>query len=1208
AFGDGTGSAGFNTFHTYTKDSNFRVQLVASSDRGCYDTAYQTLTVFPKPFPQFSINDSDQCVNTNLYSFVNNTTLKYGTASYVWKYGNGDTLAGVQPDYHYAADGNFIITLKATTNFDCIDSAQRQVTVFPKPDAQFSVNDSDQCLNTNQFVFTGLSTIPFGGLTYQWTFSNGESSTQEDTTIVFTIHGPVTYTLINGSDYGCFDTASSAVYVYAVPEPDFTINDTGQCLNQNSFVFTSLGAIAEGTFNHEWTFGNEGTSTQANPVKVFTNDVTHNIKMKLESNFGCTDSITKQVIVFPSPNTSFIINDTDQCLNLNQFDFTGLSTISTGTITWEWSMGGGFTSLQQDTTIIYTTHGPYVIRLINRSDKGCEDTATSAVYVYATPDADFTINDTDQCLNENSFEFTSLGTIAEGTMDHQWTFGNEGSSTVVNPAFTFTNDITHTIKLRLESDHQCYDSVEKQVIVWPKPDMAFTINDTGQCVNGNTVTYTNQTTIKYGTLTYNWDLGAGITSVATDTTVIYPVYGFYQPRLIATSDNNCKDTLTKDVSIYPKPDPAFIVNDSDQCLAGNLYIINNQTVIGYGTIDYIWYWGNGDTASGSNPQYSYPADTIYSIKMVAASNWGCKDSTERQIIVYPQPVVAFTINDSGQCVNNNQFDFTNGSTVTYGTLSYNWNFANGKTSVAKDTSVIYTYDSTYRAVLRATTNFGCTDTVGKYVVVHSKPNPAFSTNDTDQCVNTDLFVHTNLTTIKQGTSTYDWTFGDGNTDTVTHPSHGYVADTTYRVRLLATSDFGCADSIIRFMLVFPKPQAAFTVNDSSQCINTNNFVFTNQSTVKYGTLTYDWQYGNGDVSTVRDPVYVYPLQGTYTVALIPRSNNNCYDTVTHLSILFPKPNPLFAINDTDQCLKTQDFIFKDSSDIDSGTYTTRWWFSDAVLVKDSLQVQRVFGSTGTYDVELLLTSDENCTDSIQRRVVVRPHPNPNFTGLKTYYCMDDTPLPLTPTVPGGTFTGLNMVNDTFAPAIPGFDTVRYSITVGECSSDTAKYTRVYPLPVLGLPPDTTLCRQEFLVFDVTFPGSGYLWQDGSTSPQYTVRNPGLYKVTLFHICDTLTTDINVTYLDYDCNYFFPNAFSPNGDFVNDTWLPYMEDVVEMHLRIFNRWGQMVFESTDLTKGWDGRYMGEPVQDGVYIWKVDLKIDESGNLYTHSAAGNLTLLR
>lgn len=1210
-FGDGGSSNVSNPNYTYSADSNYTVSLIGSSNRGCKDTTTRTLTVFPKPSPAFSINDTNQCINTNQYQFTNLSTIKYGSNSYIWYFGDGDSSTASDPSHIYTSDNTLFVTLKATSNFGCIDSTKTPVTIYPKPQADFVINDSTQCLNTNTFAFTGLSTISNGTLTYDWDFDNTETSSKKDTSIVYSTDGVFTVTLINRSNFGCLDTVITSVDVYATPEPAFTVNDTDQCLQENYFEFTNTSTINSGSMDYEWKFGNEGTTPVISPNFVFSNDITHTVTLVATSNFNCVDSTEKQVIVYPSPQIAFVINDSTQCINGNLYTYTNQTTIKYGSLTYTWDLGGGFTSTAQDTQVVYNNFGTYKPTLIALSNHNCPDTLTKNIRVYAKPEPQFAINDTDQCLKGNLFDINNQSTIPEGSNTYVWHWGNGDTASAEQPDYTYINDSDYyTIKVVVTSDFGCKDSTEKQVIVFPQTNIGFSINDTAQCVNGNSFTYTNGTTVKSGTITYNWNLGGGFSSTAQDTTVVYPLYGIYTPTLIATTNFGCADTLTKNIRVYAKPEPQFAINDTDQCLSGNNFTMNNQSTIPEGSNTYVWHWGNGDTASATNPNYSYPKDsTLYTIKLVATSDFDCKDSTEKQVAVYPQPDVAFTINDSGQCVNDNLFDFTNNSSVKYGNLTYNWDFDDGRNSTAQDTAVVYSTDLTFRVVLRATTNFSCTDTTGKYVVVHSKPNPGFTVNDTDQCVNANQFNFTNTTNINKGTITYNWDFGNGTNDTATNPSLTYTYDTTYAVRLLATSDFNCVDSITKTMLVFPKPQASFTANDTDQCVNTNQYQFTNGTIIKYGTLTYYWDFGNTDTSTTINPAYVYPIQGTYFVTLIARSNNNCFDTAIGKSILYPKPNPSFTVNDTDQCLKTQNFVFTNTSTIDSGSFNNRWSFSDGVVYTDSINVTRKFNNPFTYNVSLELTSDHLCKDTIDRDVIVYPHPNPNFTGLKLLYCADDARLPLTPVVPGGIFEGKNMQNDTFVPLITGDDTVKYTVQVNGCFSDTSKYTKVYPLPTLSIGPDSTLCRQEYLIYDISFPNSTYLWSTGSTSPVLRIAQPGLYTANIFNICDTISATVDIKFRDFDCNFFFPNAFTPNGDDLNDTFFPYLEDdVIELNFTIFNRWGEKIFESNSLSKGWDGTYKGEIVQDGVYMWKAEMVIDEDGYVYRTAVSGQVHLIR
>jgi PKD repeat protein len=147
-----------------------------------------------------------------------------------------------------------------------------------------------------------------------------------------------------------------------------------------------------------------------------------------------------------------------------------------------------------------------------------------------------------------------------------------------------------------------------------------------------------------------------------------------------------------------------------------------------------------------------------------------------------------------------------------------------------------------------TSNRGCKDSISKLIEVYSKPIPAFSINDTDQCLKQNNFVFNNLSSIRKGNLSYRWKFGDITFSGLTSPAHRYFAVGNYLVTLIDTSDKGCIDSLKKSIRVDAMPLVSYTVNDTGQCINNQSFIFTNNSSISVGTLQYLWKFGDANTS------------------------------------------------------------------------------------------------------------------------------------------------------------------------------------------------------------------------------------------------------------------------------------------------------------------------------------------------------------------------
>ena len=186
---------------------------------------------------------------------------------------------------------------------------------------------------------------------------------------------------------------------------------------------------------------------------------------------------------------------------------------------------------------------------------------------------------------------------------------------------------------------------------------------------------------------------------------------------------------------------------------------------------------------------------------------------------------------------------------------------------------------------------------------------------------------------------------------------------------------------------------------------------------------------------------------------------------------------------------------------------------------------------------------------------------------------------------------------------------KYMLTISnQCGWDEDEINlSLVEIPFLTLGNDTTLCWDEILILNKYSPTSQYLWQDGSDQPHYTIQHPGSYILELQHLCGIVSDTLDVSYQHCECQVYIANAFSPNQDGHNDVFGPLNFCSFEAYqFQIFNRWGQLIFESSDPGQKWDGRYQREHVPEGVYVWRLKYKSDLHKNSVIQR--GSVTLIR
>jgi gliding motility-associated-like protein len=416
----------------------------------------------------------------------------------------------------------------------------------------------------------------------------------------------------------------------------------------------------------------------------------------------------------------------------------------------------------------------------------------------------------------------------------------------------------------------CVATTDEVVItVNETPVSGFLPDQVSQCLKNNLFAFTNTSTISAGALQYEWDFGDGNTSTTANATHSYTAAGTYQVRLIATAPNGCKDTSNVPVQVYDMPVVGFTVNLADQCFRGNQFVFTNTSTIAAGTMQYAWDLGDGATATTRDVTHSYASPGTYTVKLVVTSNHNCVEDTSFNVTAFPTPVAGFVLNSQGQqCFRNNQFVFANTSSVFAGSLQYRWEMGNGDLFTTRDISYSYPVPGTYTVKLViVASNGGCMDSTLFDVTVYPTPAAGFSVNQAGQCFNNNQFIFTNNSTVFSGNMQYLWDFGDGTTATTQNATHSYAAPGTYPVKLLVTgTNGGCTDSIIRPAIVFAYPVADFLLNPLT-CTNLPVYVVNKTINTTTTTLDYLWDFGNGQTSNLRTPVYSYPAPGNYKIRL-----------------------------------------------------------------------------------------------------------------------------------------------------------------------------------------------------------------------------------------------------------------------------------------------------------------------------------------------------
>lgn len=804
-------------------------------------------------------------------------------------------------------------------------------------------------------------------------------------------------------------------------------------------------------------------------------------------------------------------------------------------------------------TRVVTTPGNYCVTL--NSYQGCTKQLCKDVIQYPLPAAQFTSSAV-SCgiLNTN---LTDLSTVSSGSInDWKWNFGDSNTDTQQNPSHIYATGGTYNVKLVIKSAEGCRDSITKPITLGLKPVPAF--SSAPVCYN-TTSTFVDASTSSEPITAWFWDFndpasGANNTSNAASPSHDFTSAGVFNVKLVTTAANGCKDSVINAITINPSPTVVF---QAPPICLGETTLLTDQSTINSGTIASLT-WDFGDPASGinntstaSNPTHQYASAGIYTVSLTATSDLGCIATAAQNVQVYDKPIANFST--ANACVNS-PVTFTDFSTVAAGNTINNWLWNYGDATpdgTTQNSTHTYVTAGNYTITQYITTDKGCKDTIQSNITVYPNATPNF-TAPALCLTNATLFANSSIPPLGGTIASYTWNFGDASpVDNTTSPTHTYTADGTYQVTLTVTSDNNCISSTTRAVTVHPLPVAAF--NNPSVCFGSPNG-FTDQSTINSGSITsFDWNFGDATPSATGSSVsHNYTAAGTYTVMLIVTSNNGCKDTIDKPTFVVSKPEAKFIVSGTEACANTC-ITFTDSSSVIAGVITNWLWaFGDGTTATTKSPI-KCYNTPGNFNVQLIVKTAENCADTAvsSGAIVISPAPTANFI-----------------TNPTRT-TILNTIVDFFDQS--SSDVIKRKWFFGDGDS---------------LVPGTLTPRHTYPI-DV----------EGTYTAKLTVENQ-------YGCVDTVEHDIII---GPDWTFYIPNAFSPNGDGVNDFFNGKGLNILQYEMLIFDRWGDMIFQTNDLAVSWDGKANkgSKQAQQDVYIYQIILRDVFNKQ---HKYVGHVTLVR
>ncbi len=1022
-FSNGTLSTARNPTVSFSTPGSYSVKLVVRNANGVDQIEkIDYITVAPSPIADFYGDITLGCVPVTV-KFTDQSSTPVGSiVKWEWEFGDGNTSTQQNPSHTYTNTGFYTVLLRVTSSSGCTRriGRTRYIRVVDGVNSDFTFSVGSSCKPPFVVNFQNQSSGP-GNLSYSWNFGNGQSSTVRSPSVIYNAPGTYTVQLTAQSDLGCKGGLIEKTVTITQTNTDFT-SPSAICLEQPvTFQNTSSSAPVTAF----WDFGDGTTSAQINPLKTFLTAGTYTVKL-INNYSNCTDSASKTVTVIDKPAVNFMANDSSSCQAPFNVQFTDLTP---GATSWLWDFGDGNTSTQQNPTHQYSTVGNFTVSLTASTSANCSDSVIKKDFI-KIQETTVSINTGKGCI---PFSYTPQATIEtlDSVASWLWDFGDGATSTLKNPPpHVYASAGNYTISLTITTVSGCTKTITipDGVRTGTPADVSFTATPLDACAS-EAISFTAQAVTTPGAdVEWSWDFGDGSGSTQQNPTHIFKDTGALNV-ILTVFNNGCPKSTSQVLQVKP---PVAKFDYTVNCTTKAVTFTNTSLVNPTLTpLTYLWKMGdaaNTEFTTATPPAFSYPSPGTYNVTLTV-TNGPCSYTVTNPVIIANE-LADFSINKNPVCKNET---FTLSAINSNAALidNYAWTIGGTISLSGQTVSTSLPDDRNYTVSLTITDINGCENT--KTVVDYIKVNGSvaqIAPATTGGCQNKTVTFN-DLSTTSTNLVNWDWDFGDGTNQSFTAPpfTHTYSQTGRYRVILKITDAAGCTDSDTLSNFLITNPLAGFRA-DTFYCPGAPlQFVDTSSG----AGLTYHWDFGDGNISTLQNPKNSYPLgDADYSVKLKIRDISGCEDSVTKTDyIKIRSPKAAFDIQDTTTiCPPLRTTFTLKGSDYQS----IYWSFGDGGS-SSTPNPSYFYGDYGHFIPKLYLTGPGGCIDSAQASVAVYDP----FAFTKINYVLPATPA----------CNSLNVDFDLVVP--PAFKFIFY---FGDGSADSSGQTtlsHLYSRPSFNTP-------------------------------------------------------------------------------------------------------------------------------------------------------------
>lgn len=1220
--------------HTYTTSGEYTVTITAYNDElGCPDQqshqvvveAPNAALVFDPPngCPPLNVGIANASFNTNWLVEISNgdvVTANWLESQQYWEVtyqhdGITDAfnIPGIDSDFWptivLEEGGYHDVTVTVINANGCESSVfyDDAIQVTSNPDfAAFTTTNLNLCEDVNisfQPVLPDLQN-------FQWIFSDGSISTEENPTHIFNppynYDLPLSATLTATDSLGCVSTVTQELNVTLPPTLDFIVLNDPSCEGDEvQFINESIGPV--GT-TYSWNFGDVGssdnTSTDFDPVHIYANNGTYEVCLTGDNGAGCTLSYCNpEGVHIVSPEVTFdYSSNINNCLFGVMFENTTAGTI----IQSAWDFGDAQTGFGLN---VYHTYpiGVYDVTLTVINQYGCQGSLlVPDILNYGNQVGPFSfVLDSANCA---PFDVDFAAFNPNDTyFSYFWDF-NDGSgdpTNVTQTQHTYLQPGTFCPSLIMTDPNGCNVLIacQEPIVV---DEFVLAYQSTDYLCFGDTL----HLFVENGE-SYSWDDMSQITQGDL------PNEFFLHPAddtqfLLTGTYADCVRTDTLFIEVKDLPTVTLNMPDS-YCFGDTIVPLNAGLPADPPGV----YFLDGVVTTEFDPGMT--PETIYEITYQYTDTFQCVNSTSLDVYLHQLPVIDFP-DFNGYCEDH---DTVSVMTANPSGGYYIWQ---GDTIIEFDPGV---GDGNYAIEYYYTDPFGCSNNATAAMVIHPLPDGLIAFSDVCQDVG---FEVDNQSTIPSGNiQQVQWDFGPGGNDNQFDNNPVYFpAIGTYPFSVTLTSDHNCVATLDSTVNVWAVPVVQFTPDEACQF---DEQLFLDMSTIQQDSIvTWLWSVEGQTINSPDSLLYSFQNWGDLDVALTIISNHGCDDTLTVGVVVHPAP--VVSLDYEDGCLGSESHFHANTTVPIGGIVSQEWQFGDGHPNEYDTDADNLYDSTGVYFITYTASTNLGCTTVVNDSIHIYGIPEIDFVIDPDAVCANapfsildlssvDAPSSVNQwlwILDGETISTAQ--DDNIVWSSPGTYDLYLQVTSNHgCSADTLfpNAITVYPSPIAGFnTPDqasmfnpiveiTNMSSEDVVswYYDfgdgnyANFPEGEHLYETWNT---YTITQ---IVENAFGCTDEYSNVVEIT---PDLLVYVPNAFTPDGNGHNDVFFPVMSgfEPTLYEFFVFDRWGTEVFHSTDPTSVWDGSLNGSIVQDGVYSWK--LLVRSNFDIEIHEMKGSVTVLR